>query len=157
MDGPRLRDCNRTGSRRRNGGQDRTTSSKPSFTLGNREEPLDVAAAISRVPGDTFLIVDCLTLWLSNLMEKGLSDEAIGSQSKEAATSAAGRVEPTVAVSNEVGAGIVPANALARRFRNLLGRMNSQWADAAEKSLLLVAGRAVPLEDPTKLLLGKHA
>lgn len=121
------------------------------------EEPLDLAAAISRVPGDTFLIVDCLTLWLSNLMEKGLSDEAIGSQSKEAATSAAGRVEPTVAVSNEVGAGIVPANALARRFRNLLGRMNSQWADAAEKSLLLVAGRADPLEDPTKLLLGKHA
>lgn len=121
------------------------------------EEPLDLAAAISRVPDDTFVIVDCLTLWLSNLMEKGLSDHAVGSRSKDAAANAADRVGLSVVVSNEVGAGIVPANALARRFRNLLGRMNTQWSEAADKSLLLVAGRIVPLEDPTKLLKNNDA
>jgi adenosylcobyric acid synthase len=57
-----------------------------------------------------------------------------------------------VAVSNEVGAGIVPADALSRRYRDLLGQVNAVWADAADQALLLVAGRAVPLLDPLAAL-----
>jgi adenosylcobyric acid synthase len=57
-----------------------------------------------------------------------------------------------VAVSNEVGAGIVPAEALSRRYRDLLGQVNAIWAGAAERSLLLVAGRVVALADPLDVL-----
>jgi len=57
-----------------------------------------------------------------------------------------------VAVSNEVGAGIVPAEALARRYRDLLGQVNTIWAAAADQALLLVAGRAIPLLDPMTVL-----
>ena len=55
-------------------------------------------------------------------------------------------------VSNEVGSGIVPVNDVARRYREMLGRVNTQWATAAERSFLLVAGRAVELNDPQTLL-----
>ena len=57
-----------------------------------------------------------------------------------------------MAVSNEVGAGIVPADALSRRYRDLLGQVNAVWAAAADQALLLVAGRAVPLADPLAVL-----
>jgi adenosylcobyric acid synthase len=57
-----------------------------------------------------------------------------------------------VAVSNEVGTGIVPADALSRRYRDLLGQVNAVWAAAADQALLLVAGRAVALADPLDLL-----
>jgi len=57
-----------------------------------------------------------------------------------------------VAVSNEVGAGIVPADALARRYRDLLGQVNAGWAAAADRALLLIAGRAVALADPLDVL-----
>jgi adenosylcobyric acid synthase len=55
---------------------------------------------------------------------------------------------PTLAISNEVGSGIVPALALARRYRDLLGQVNAIWAAAADQALLLVAGRALLLQDP---------
>lgn len=116
------------------------------------EEPLDLKSAISSAPPDAFVIVDCLTLWLSNLMESGLPDDEIESRSNKAASSSAARAAPTVVVTNEVGSGIVPANALARRYRDLLGRMNSSWATVADRSLLLVAGRAVALQRPESLL-----
>jgi adenosylcobyric acid synthase len=57
-----------------------------------------------------------------------------------------------MAVSNEVGAGIVPADALSRRYRDLLGQVNAVWAAEADLALLLVAGRAVPLLDPLVVL-----
>ncbi len=56
-------------------------------------------------------------------------------------------------VSNEVGSGIVPTNPLARRYRELLGSVNSVWAEAADRALLVVAGRVLPLAPPD--LLGK--
>ena len=65
---------------------------------------------------------------------------------------AAARAAATVVVSNEVGAGIVPADALSRRYRDLLGQVNAAWAAAADQALLLVAGRAVPLLDPLAVL-----
>jgi adenosylcobyric acid synthase len=116
------------------------------------EEPLELEAALAAVPTDACALVDCLTLWVSNLMEKGLPDGQVEARARAAAAAAAGRVPPTVAVSNEVGAGIVPADALSRRYRDLLGQVNAVWAAAADQALLLVAGRAVPLRDPLDVL-----
>ncbi|HYN18291.1 MAG TPA: bifunctional adenosylcobinamide kinase/adenosylcobinamide-phosphate guanylyltransferase [Actinomycetes bacterium] len=116
------------------------------------EEPLDLEAAIARAPEDALVLLDCLTLWVSNLMEQGLTDEQVGQRARSAAAIAAARAAPTVVVSNEVGAGIVPADALSRRYRDLLGQVNAAWAAAADQALLLVAGRAVPLLDPLAVL-----
>jgi adenosylcobinamide kinase/adenosylcobinamide-phosphate guanylyltransferase len=112
------------------------------------EEPLDLESSLSGTPPDAFVILDCLTLWLSNLMQLELSDDEIETRSDKAASIASDRSAPTVVVTNEVGSGIVPANHMARRYRNLLGRMNSRWAEMAETSLFLVAGRAISLHNP---------
>ncbi|HEX3214345.1 MAG TPA: bifunctional adenosylcobinamide kinase/adenosylcobinamide-phosphate guanylyltransferase [Actinomycetota bacterium] len=116
------------------------------------EEPLDLEAALARAPEDALVLLDCLTLWVANLMEQGLTDEQVGRRARSAAAAAAARAAPTVVVSNEVGAGIVPADALSRRYRDLLGQVNATWAAAADQALLLVAGRAVPLLDPLAVL-----
>jgi adenosyl cobinamide kinase/adenosyl cobinamide phosphate guanylyltransferase len=120
------------------------------------EGPLELEAALARAPEDGFVILDCLTLWVSNLLEHGLTDEQVERRARSAAAAAAARAAPTVTVSNEVGAGIVPADALARRYRDLLGQVNAIWAGAAERALLLVAGRAVPLLDPLAALEAAH-
>jgi adenosylcobinamide kinase / adenosylcobinamide-phosphate guanylyltransferase len=116
------------------------------------EAPRELEAALAGAPADAFVVLDCLTLWVSNLMEQGLDDRRVGELARSAAAVAAARLAPTVAVSNEVGAGIVPADALSRRYRDLLGQVNVVWAAAAEQALLLVAGRAVPLVDPLVVL-----
>jgi adenosyl cobinamide kinase/adenosyl cobinamide phosphate guanylyltransferase len=109
------------------------------------EETTDLAGALASAAGD-LTIVDCLTLWVSNLMWDGVDDEAVVERATAAASVAArGRV---VAVSNEVGLGVHPEIELARRYRDLMGRVNQIWASAASTSLLLVAGRALPLSDP---------
>jgi adenosylcobinamide kinase / adenosylcobinamide-phosphate guanylyltransferase len=115
------------------------------------EEPLDVAGALE-AGGDDLVILDCLTLWVNNLVERGDSDADVEVLSAATAGMAAGRAAPTVVITNEVGLGIHPATALGRRYRDLLGRVNQQWAAAAERALLLVAGRAVVLADPWALL-----
>ena len=116
------------------------------------ESPREPEAALAGAPADAFVVLDCLTLWVSNLLERGLDDRRVEELARSAAATAAARPAPTVAVSNEVGAGIVPAGALSRRYRDLLGQVNAVWADAADQALLLVAGRAVPLLDPLAAL-----
>jgi adenosyl cobinamide kinase/adenosyl cobinamide phosphate guanylyltransferase len=118
------------------------------------EEPLDLEAALAKAPAEAQVLLDCLTLWVSNLLERGLTDEQVGQLARSAAAAAAARAAPTVVVSNEVGSGIVPADPLSRRYRDLLGQVNAVWAAAADQSLLLVAGRAVPLVDPLEVLAG---
>lgn len=99
------------------------------------EAPLALADAL-RDAGDVPVLVDCLTLWLSNLM---LADANL--DAAEAALDAAlGRAAPTVLVSNEVGLGIVPDNALARRFRDQAGRLHQRLAARADRVVLTVAG-----------------
>jgi adenosyl cobinamide kinase/adenosyl cobinamide phosphate guanylyltransferase len=66
-------------------------------------------------------------------------------RAREAAAVAASRSGQTIAITNEVGMGIVPANELAREYRDLLGRVNAIWAGAAERVLLVVAGRTLEL------------
>jgi adenosylcobinamide kinase/adenosylcobinamide-phosphate guanylyltransferase len=83
------------------------------------------------------VLVDCLTLWLSNLMLAEADTEA-ATVALEAAL--ARRTAPTVLVSNEVGSGIVPATSLGRRFRDAQGRLNQRVAAMAERVELVVAG-----------------
>ena len=109
------------------------------------EEPLDLAGAIRGLANDEFAIVDCLSLWVSNLLENA-EPAAIEQLAAEAAALAAAHGGGCVAVSNEVGMGIVPANALARSYRDALGRVNAIWADAADEALLAVSGRVLRLE-----------
>jgi adenosyl cobinamide kinase/adenosyl cobinamide phosphate guanylyltransferase len=111
------------------------------------EEPIDLQGALVRASEDACALVDCLTLWIANLMERGLFDAEIEERTRKAASLAAARAAPTIAVTNEVGSGIVPANALARRYADVLGRVNLAWAEEADRVLLVVSGRVLPLSD----------
>jgi adenosylcobinamide kinase / adenosylcobinamide-phosphate guanylyltransferase len=109
------------------------------------EEPIDLESALRKIPTDTAAIVDCLTLWVSNLIEEGHDDATIEQQAADAARMAATRPAPTIVVSNEVGWGIVPMEASVRRYRDRLGVVNQLWAEASTRVLLVVAGRVMDL------------
>ena len=109
------------------------------------EEPLDLERALVDAGGDA-VVIDCLTLWVTNLLMGDLSDEEIEGRAAAVAAVAAARPTPTFVVTNEVGLGVHPPTEIGRRFRDLLGRVNSIWADRAEEVLLVVAGRALRLE-----------
>lgn len=105
------------------------------------EERLDLAGVLEREAGpDRVLVIDCLTLWLSNTMFAECDVEA---EIERIVTAFAAVGGPVIAVSNEVGLGIVPENALARRFRDLQGRLNRRMAAVADRVTLVVAGLEV--------------
>lgn len=110
------------------------------------EEELDLAGAIER-GGDAFVVVDCLTTWVGNLQHRGAGEAEVLSACDAALEIVGSRRNATIAVTNEVGLGIVPATELARTYRDLLGRVNQRWVAAADHALFLVAGRAMPLYD----------
>ncbi len=98
--------------------------------------PLDIATPIAQAGRDAVL-VDCLTLWLSNLMAAQLNIE----EATAGLCRALDNVQaPVVLVSNEVGLGIVPDNALAREFRDHAGRLNQAIAAAAARVFFIAAG-----------------
>ncbi|MGQ0683092.1 bifunctional adenosylcobinamide kinase/adenosylcobinamide-phosphate guanylyltransferase [Bradyrhizobium sp.] len=102
-----------------------------------REAPLDLVQALTETDGGGARLIDCLTLWLSNLLhaERNWSDEAA------LLTDALGRQQsPVILVTNEVGLGIVPDNALARSFRDAAGLLNQRIAAVADEVELVVAG-----------------
>jgi len=101
------------------------------------EEPIELHAALVDVPHGATAIVDCLSLWVANLGERD-ADERAGAL-------AAGRDGLTIAVTNEVGLGIVPTNELARAYRDRLGHVNAAWVDAAHEAYFVVAGRTLRL------------
>jgi adenosylcobinamide kinase / adenosylcobinamide-phosphate guanylyltransferase len=108
------------------------------------EAPLDLVGAIAAhaCSGQTILI-DCLTLWLSNVMLDGRDVDAACDVLVDTLATATG---PIVVVSNEVGLGIVPDNALARRFRDAQGRLNQQVAARADRVVLIAAGLPLTLK-----------
>lgn len=105
------------------------------------EAPLDLAPAVAG-HREGSLVVDCLTLWLSNLMHAG-RDPAAEATALIDALANAGR---TILVSNEVGLSIAPENALARRFRDEHGRLNQRLAAAADHVELVAAGLPLVLK-----------
>ncbi len=109
------------------------------------EAPHDLPDAVKQAPADAAVLVDCLTLWLSNLMEGSFDIDAETTRLQEAL---AGRTGTTVLVSNEVGLGIVPDNALARRFRDLQGTLNQKMAAQAARVVMMVAGVAIAVKGP---------
>ena len=113
------------------------------------EEPLDLSAAIEATAPDHTLIVDCLALWTTNRLDD--TDDQILSDAGDTARTLAARPGAAFVVTNEVGDGIVPDNALARRFRDVLGLVNQEMAAHADRSFLCVAGRLLELQDPETL------
>jgi len=102
-----------------------------------RETPLELVAALVETDGGGARLVDCLTLWLSNLMHAGRD----WSSEASALADALGRQQsPVVLVTNEVGLGIVPDNALARQFRDAAGLLNQTIARVADEVEFVVAG-----------------
>ncbi len=113
-------------------------------TWTTREVPLALAAAIAAADqGDTSIVVDCLTLWLSNLMGAAHDvDQAIAELESAIATAET----DIILVSNEVGLGIVPTNALAREFRDLQGLINQRIAAAVDHVDFVAAGLALNIK-----------
>ena len=109
------------------------------------ETPIALAEAIRResVPR-ICLLVDCLTVWLGNLMHHGHDVDAAREALLESLTAASG---PVVLVANEVGLGIVPDNAMARAFRDHAGRLNQAVARVAGRVYFVAAGLSVSLKN----------
>lgn len=110
-----------------------------------KEAPLELPEAlIAEARADRPVLVDCLTLWLGNLMQAGRDVAAERDRLIRALPGLAG---PVVLVANEVGLGIVPDNLLARRFRDHAGRLNREVATVADHVVFLAAGLAMVLKD----------
>jgi len=108
-----------------------------------RETPLELVAALDETDGGGARLVDCLTLWLSNLLHAGRDWT---SATAALADALARQRSPVVLVTNEVGLGIVPDNELARRFRDAAGIMNQMIARAADEVEFVVAGLPVRIK-----------
>jgi len=115
------------------------------------EEPLDIDRSLSSRCGHVeAVLVDCLTVWLSNVMLKE-GDEAVALRQKRLLEALAACGQSVVLVSNEVGMGVVPEHPLGRRFRDAAGFLNQAVARAADRVILLVAGLPVGLKGTGEL------
>jgi len=109
------------------------------------EEPLDLAGALKRhAAPDRPILVDCLTLWLSNVMAAGRDPEG---EAVALADGISTLVGPVVLVSNEVGLGLVPETPLGRAFRDHAGRLNQTIARKADRVVFIAAGLPLILKD----------
>lgn len=108
------------------------------------DAPVELTGALKQVGGvDKAIVVDCLTLWLTNRMLDGDDPEPVVADLAERARDMPGLI---VFVSNEVGGGIVPDNRLARDFRDAQGRLNQTMAAACDRVVLVVAGLPMMLK-----------
>lgn len=116
------------------------------------EEPLDLPGALRRAMNQPVVLVDCLTLWVSNVMfdaaqrEKTVSETQIARQCKETLAACREHNGTILFVTNEVGMGIVPENAVSRRFRDLAGRTNQMFAAACDEVFFVVSGQALKIK-----------
>ena len=108
------------------------------------EAPFAIASVIrDRSAPDTVLLIDCLTLWTSNLL---LDEQDIGAGTEDLVEALTSPQGPVILVANEVGLGIVPDNALARRFRDAAGIVNQQVASTVSEVQFLAAGLPLTLK-----------
>lgn len=128
------------------------------------EETVDLPGALRRAAGSGVVLVDCLTLWVNNLLyeetlrsdreagvegsagSSGLSEDEMEARSREVLRACADLPGTVIFVTNEVGMGIVPDNALSRRFRDLAGRCNQVIAGGADRVVLMVSGIAATIK-----------
>jgi adenosylcobinamide kinase / adenosylcobinamide-phosphate guanylyltransferase len=111
------------------------------------EDPLNPGRVIAdQGPGADVVLIDCLTLWISNLMTAQTDDQGIIEAVDRLYQVVKAPPCPVILVTNEVGAGVVPDNALARRFRDLTGWCNQKLACACSQVIWMVAGIAVPIK-----------
>lgn len=103
------------------------------------EEPLEIAAAIRNITDADAIVVDCLTLWLSNIMLKFGRD--VDSEIDQLVQAAQSSPAAVIAVTNEVGCGIVPESTLGRDFRDHSGRLNQRVAEAAGEVYWMIFGQ----------------
>ncbi len=116
------------------------------------EAAVDIAAAIASAPAADFLLLDCLTLWVSNLLEQGAGEDEIHAAARRIAAELQHR--DAAVVTNEVGLGAIPMSQLGRRFGDVLGRVNATFAHCAERAVLMVAGKALDLSSADIVLGG---
>lgn len=110
------------------------------------EAPIQLPATLAEASSlTTVVLVDCLTLWLTNVM---LAEQDVAAASAELVGAVAAAPGPVILVSNEVGLGIVPDNALARRFRDAQGRLNQDMAAACDTVIFVAAGLPMTLKAP---------
>jgi adenosylcobinamide kinase / adenosylcobinamide-phosphate guanylyltransferase len=111
------------------------------------EEPVDIVGTLEQLgPGSDIVIIDCLTLWTSNLMMSLDTDEDIIKEMHRLTQLITEPPCPIILVSNEVGLGIVPENPLARRFRDLTGWCNQRVSHACNRVVWMVAGIPVTIK-----------
>jgi len=107
------------------------------------EEPREVSKALRAALANAgTVIVDCVTIWMSNLIlaDQAFDEKAAAEQAEELAQAAHGTGCGVIVVTNEVGSGVVPDNALARRFRDCAGRANQVLARVANEAYFMVSG-----------------
>ena len=110
------------------------------------EEPLEVAKIIEGLGPGKVIVIDCLTLWLSNLIHSEKDDAKIKEEIAALAKAFCDAPSVVIGVSNEVGLGLVPENALARRFRDLSGLMNQAMASNADEAWFIASGLPLKLK-----------
>jgi adenosylcobinamide kinase/adenosylcobinamide-phosphate guanylyltransferase len=112
------------------------------------EEPYDVPAACRRAArSHDVVLVDCITVWVSNLMERGDDEAPVLAAADDLAKMLRERLVSVILVSNEVGQGVHPPTELGRRFRDLLGLVNQRLAAAADRVTLMLAALPLTVKD----------
>jgi adenosylcobinamide kinase/adenosylcobinamide-phosphate guanylyltransferase len=109
------------------------------------EEPLDLKKLLSQLNDYSVVLIDCLTLWLSNLMLKG-RDIDLEIEELISALNSKRETLRVFIVSNEVGMGIVPENKMARQFRDVAGMLNQKMAQIADEVYFLVSGMPLKIK-----------
>ncbi|MCZ8260872.1 MAG: bifunctional adenosylcobinamide kinase/adenosylcobinamide-phosphate guanylyltransferase [Beijerinckiaceae bacterium] len=110
------------------------------------EEPIDLADALFRAStAETVILVDCITLWLSNVM---LAERPVGAAIDALLATLGAATGPVILVSNEVGLGLVPETPLGRAFRDAQGRLNQRVAALADHVVFMAAGLPLTLKEP---------
>lgn len=116
------------------------------------EAPYGLVEAVTAIPATEIVVVDCVTVWLTNLLVRGDEIEAIEQQAQALADVIAARPSPSYVVSNEIGLGLVPGDKMSRSFRDLQGRANQALSTTLDRAVLVVAGRLLPLLSPAQAL-----
>ena len=126
------------------------TSAHCDQTWETLEEPIEIANLIhTHSEPQTVILVDCLTLWLTNLILQDADDNALQARIDSLERRLTAIRGPVLLVANEVGLGIVPAHAMSRRFRDWAGSLNQKVARCAQRVFWTVAGIPVPVKPPS--------